>query len=425
MVHGNKECRVLDGPAMPMIGESGMKPYNFKETGHDSVEVNMYGQIVENRPMDWRTGKPSKGLYIVLAEFLEELDAYKEKGEITFRINSVGGDLFAGVAIYNRMTELKGDTTAVVDGLAASAASVILQGAKKRKVFAGSQVMVHGASVFMFGSYNLQGLKKVADRIEGGNKSILEIYESKTGKGKEFLRGLMEKEEWMTGKEAIENGFADELVDAEKPAKLEMTADGKAVIANGIWMPMEGFLHIPKGIPVAEIEAAPIEGAVAIENIVEKQETGGKETMNMQELKEKYPGLVQEIRQEAVADAGGNLAGGGSASAEAENRIRDAVEAERKRLKEIDEIANQIADEKLVQEAKFGEKTMTAQELAFEAMKKQRDEGRNFMNSLKEDAEKSGVYGVEPAPNSGTKTPEEQNLEDIEKGAALIAKGWQ
>lgn len=426
MVQKNKECRILNGPEMPMIGETDMKPYNFKEIGSDSVEVNMYGQVVENRPIDWRTGKPSKGLYIVLAEFLKDLDIYKEKGEITFRINSVGGDLVAGVAIYNRMTELKGDTVAVVDGLAASAASVILQGAKKRKVFAGSRVMVHGASIFMFGRYNLQELKKVADRIEGGNKSILEIYESRTGKKKEFLRGLMEKEEWMTGKEAIENGFADELVETGRPAKLEVTADGKSVIANGIWMPMEGFLHLPKGIPVAEVAVASSMEAKVIENVgLKKQETGGRKDMDIQELKEKYPGLVQQIQQEAVADAGKGVEGGNADHGETEKRISDAVEEERRRLKEIDEIAGQIADEKLVQEAKFGEKAMTAPELAFEAMKRQKNTGEQYLMNMKGDARDSGVFDVDPAPNCGEKTTKEQEMEDVEAGAQLIAKGWQ
>lgn len=420
-----KGYRILNGPGegIAMAGALDMKPYNFKETGPDSVEVNMYGQVVENRPKDWRTGKPSEGLFIVLAEFLKDLDTYKEKGEITFRLNSVGGDLFAGVAIYNRMTQLKGDTITIVDGLAASAASVILQGAKKRKVFVGSQVMVHGASVFMYGSYNRQELQKVADRIEGGNKSILEIYASKTGKEKEFLRGLMDKEEWMTGKEAIENGFADELVETDKPVKLEMSADGRAVIANGIWMPVEGFRNMPGGIPIAAVADVPIAGAEVIEKKKKEQETGGETIMDMQELKAKYPELVQAIRQEALQD---NAPESGAISAEDEKKLKDeAVKKERSRLKEIDEIANQIADKNLVDEAKFGENTMTAQELAFEAMKRQKNAGADFMSALKRDADNSGVKNVKPEPNCGIQILDEQEKEDIANGAAMIARAWQ
>lgn len=409
---GNQE-RLLNGSGVPaIIGEAGMKPYNFKEIGEDAIEVEMYGQVVENRPIDWRTGEPSKGLFIVLSEFLQDLDSYKDKRKITFRLNSVGGDLFAGISIYNRMTELEGDTVTIVDGLAASAASVILQGGKKRKVFAGSQVMVHGASVFMYGSYNQQELKKVEDRIEGGNRSILEVYAAKTGKEKGFLRGLMDKEEWMTGKEAIENGFADELVETGH-VKLEMSADRKAVLANGIWMPMEGFRNIPVGIPVTGASSAIT--AVAIHGIMEKKETGGEEVMDMQGLREKYPELVQQIEQEARQEAG----------AEASGIKEESIRAERERLKEIEEIENQIVDKGLVAEAKFGENPMTAQELAFEAMRRQKGDGDCFMGKLMGDAESSGTKDVKAAPNKGVIGMEEEENEDIANGADLIAKAWK
>ena len=147
--------------------------------------------------------------------------------------------------------------------------------------------------------------------------------------------------------------------------------------------------------------------------------------MDMKELKEKYPDLVQEIRQEAAAGIQNGTAGSGAVPAEEEKRIKDdAVKKERERLKAIDEIASQVADEKLVQEAKFGETPMTAQELAFEALRKQRNAGADFMDALNKDAADSGAGGVKPNPNSGAKTQEEMDMEDIQAGAELIAKGW-
>lgn len=147
--------------------------------------------------------------------------------------------------------------------------------------------------------------------------------------------------------------------------------------------------------------------------------------MDMKELKEKYPELVQQIRQEAAAGAGGGAEGGKAGREEAEKQISAAVEKERRRLKEIDEIAGQIADEKLVQEAKFGEKAMTAPELAFEAMKRQKSAGADFLADMRRDADDSGISDVNPAPNCGEKTPEEQELDDVEAGARLIAEGWK
>lgn len=408
--------RILNGPAGNVSGIMDMKPYNFKETDENSVEVEMYGQVVENRPIDWRTGKSSDGLYIVLAEFLKDLDTYKEKDNITFRINSVGGDLFAGITIYNRISELKGNTVTIVDGLAASAASIILQAGKKRKAFAGSQVMIHGASVFMFGSYNQQDLKKVENRLDGGNKSALETYVSRTGKDKAFLKELMDKEDWMTGQEAIEKGLVDELIETENHVNLSMSADGKMVMSNGIWMPMEGFRNVPKGpIPVMEVATVPVTGmAVINEN---KNETGGEKAMTVAEMRQKYPEAVQQIENEAVENAqGGN----------SEEQIRnDAIRQERERMKAIGEIENQIADKKLVNEAKYGNNPMTAQELAFAAMKQQQNIGQQFLNNLQDDAAQSGTGNVTPTPNAGTKTPEEQELEDDANGAALIAGAWK
>lgn len=410
----NNWYRVLNGPSGAM-GMAEVKAYNFTETGDGEVEVEMYGQVVENRPIDWRTGKPSNGLYIVLAEFLKDLEEYKEKDKLTFRINSVGGDLFAGIAIYNRMSQLKGDTVTIVDGLAASAASVILQGGKKRKAFAGSQVMVHGASVFLFGSYNLQGLKKIQNTIEGGNKSVLEAYAAKTGKDREFLKGLMDKEEWMTGKEAMENGFVDEIIEDKGHVKLMASADGKTVMSNGIWMPMEGLGSLPQGImPMAGVAAAPAIGAEVIE---QEHGIGGQEgIMDLAELKKKYPELVQQIKDEAGQEAQ-------AAGTEAQIRA-EAVKEERERLRQIAEIENQVADKGLVDAAKFGEKPMSAQELAFAAMKRQQAAGAQFMVAMMDDVASSGAEGVLPAPNAGAKTAEEQELEDIANGAKMIAAGW-
>ena len=133
-------------------GSTEIKPYNFVELEDNSVEITMYGNVVQDRPIDFWTGEPVPGLFIVLNEFLQELEKIKEKEQITVRINSGGGELYAAISIYNRLKELKNVIT-IVDGLAASAASIILQAGKIRKVYAGSQVMIHGASLFLYGSY--------------------------------------------------------------------------------------------------------------------------------------------------------------------------------------------------------------------------------------------------------------------------------
>lgn len=128
--------------------------------------------------------------------------------------------------------------------------------------------------------------------------------------------------------------------------------------------------------------------------------------MTKNELMEKYPDLYNEICGEArkeMADA-----------------VDEAVREERTRIQNIDEIAGQVGDEAMVREAKFGEKPMDASQLALAALKKQSQLGSDFLKNMTEDAESSNVEEVTPAPNSGTKSQEEQELQDIMDGAALI-----
>ena len=97
-----------------------------------------------------------------------------------------------------------------------------------------------------------------------------------------------------------------------------------------------------------------------------------------------------------------------------------AVAQEVERMKSIDEIANKIADKTLVEKAKYGETKMSAAELALEALKAQEDAGAKFLNSVKNDADSSGVNNVTPQPN-GNLPQVEEDKNDIAAGAALIA----
>lgn len=406
----NNRWVLVNGPVPAATGISGIQPYNFVETDENSVEVEMYGQVVENRPVDWWTGKPVDGLYIVLAEFLNDLDKYREKDNITFRINSVGGDLYAGISICNRISELKGNTVTIVDGLAASAASIILQGGKTRKIFAGSQVMVHGVSVFLYGSYNAADMEKMAKRVEAGNVAAIETYAKRTGKEKQSIKDMMEREEWMTGQKAIDNGFADELMSEEKEVNLSVTEDHRFILSNGILMPASGFGNLPVNLPVKGIASGFHKNPAVIDKKTTK--TGGK-TMTLEELKKNHPELIEQIENDARQ--------GFRAETDAETMRAEAVRKERERLKEIEQIENQIPDKTLVNSAKYGENTMTAQELAFEAMKKNREAGNEFLENLMDDAGTSGVEAVAPAPNAGQKNKTEMEAEETANMAKMIA----
>lgn len=396
MKNSGLPCQVVE-PAAGSVA----KAYNFSLTGEDELEINMYGEVVESVPVDWWTGKPVEGMYICEKDFLNDLDKYREKGKITVRINSVGGDLYAGLAIANRMKELKAEITTIADALCASAAVAIYQVGSTRKVFSGSQIMIHEPSCYIYGRYDVQGIKKVERQLEAGKKSLIATYKERTGRTEDELEKMITGDCWMTGQEAIDEGFADELIDGEVSA--EITEDGKAVISNGIRFPAEAFFSMPQNLKIIKSTAMHGESLTAM---ADKHEEGGNVTMTKQELMDAHPELYNEIVKEAQEAQ--------------KDTVSNAVRAERDRIREIDEIANSVGDEEMVREAKFGEKPLNASELALAALRKQGQIGNRFLEGMKDDAGVSGAEAVKPAPNSGTRSKEEQELQDIMDGAALI-----
>lgn len=382
------------------VGGCVQKAYDFLETGEDELEINMYGEVVQSIPVDWWTGQPVDGMFISEKDFLEDLDKYREKRRITVRINSVGGDLYAGLAIANRLKDLKAEIVTIADALCASAAVSIYQTGSTRKLYAGSQIMIHEPSCRLFGRYDVQGIQKVARQLEAGKKSLIESYRERTGRTAEELEQMITGDCWMTGQEAVAEGFADEVIEGE--VKTEVTEDNKTVISNGICFPAEAFYSMPRHLTVHRDHVE--NGIVPDQNKL--QQEGGEVLMTKNELMEKYPDLCKEISSEAKE--------------EMRAAVDEAVKAERTRIQNIDEIAGQVGDEAMVREAKFGETPMDASQLALAALKKQSQLGSNFLKNMKEDAESSKAEEVTPAPNSGTKSQEEQEMQDIMDGAALI-----
>lgn len=380
------------------IGKCVKRAYDFLEVEDDELEINMYGEVVESVPVDWWTGKPVEGMFISEKDFLEDLEKYKKKSKITIRINSIGGDLHAGIAIANRIKDLKAEIITIADALCASAAVSIYLTGNTRKLYTGSQIMIHEPSCRLFGRYDVQGIKKVEKQLEACKKSIIESYRERTGRTKEDLEKMVTGDCWMTGQEAVEEGFADEVIEGE--VITEVTEDNKTIISNGICFPAEAFYSMPRHMKVHKNSV----NTCIMQDKNNLQE--GRILMDKNELMEKYPDLYDEI----VKDV----------SNEQQSIIDSAVEEERKRIQNIDEIAGQVGDDEMVREAKFGKNPMDASQLALKALKKQNQIGDNYLKDLKDDVKNSGSGNVEPEPNSGTKSEEEQNYQDVIDGAALI-----
>jgi ATP-dependent protease ClpP protease subunit len=364
----------------------------------DEAEIIFYGEIVSARPTDWWSGEPVKGNFICPEEFLEDLKQVKDKSVIKLRINSVGGDYYTGKAIYSQLKSLKAKKIAIIDGICASAATFIAMAADVIQMPAGSTFMIHDALVFLYGYYNKAGLLELIKMLDSVALSAAETYSNKTKIPVEELLTMMREETWMTGREAVEKGFADELIFENEEISMQMSADRKHLIANGVEHSLLGFKNIPKNIPVVTNSATP-----RIVNI----EQGGKKMFNtVEELRQAYPDLVNQIENNAK-----------------ESGKNEGVVEERERIKSIDEIQNRIGDKNLVNESKYGDKICSAQELAFNFMKKDEAAGSDFQNARKEELKAANTDKVKASANSGNESedPEGSVKNTDEVAIAMLA----
>ena len=145
------------------------------------------------------------------AMFKEEL--YSGDGPITLHINSPGGDCFAASQIYTMLMEYPHDVTVQIDGMAASAASVIAMAGTRVQMSPTSMMMIHNPFTMAMG--DSEEMRKAIQLLDEVKESIINAYEIKTGQSRTKLSHLMDSETWMNAWKAKELGFCDEVMFAE------------------------------------------------------------------------------------------------------------------------------------------------------------------------------------------------------------------
>ena len=149
--------------------------------------------------------------------FKDELD--EGSGNITVWINSPGGDVFAAAQIYNMLRDYKGSVTVKIDGMAASAASVIAMAGDTTLMSPVAMMMIHNPVTIAAG--NTGDMAKAIDMLNEVKESILNAYEMKTGMNRVKLSHMMDDETWFNAKKAVELGFADRILFSEEKKKEE------------------------------------------------------------------------------------------------------------------------------------------------------------------------------------------------------------
>ncbi|HBP27936.1 MAG TPA: peptidase S14 [Advenella kashmirensis] len=144
--------------------------------------------------------------------------------DVTVMINSPGGSMFEGIAIYNLFREYSGKVTVKVMGIAASAASIIAMAGNEIQMSESSFLMIHNAWVVAAGNRN--DLVSIAAQLEPFDKAMTSVYVSRTGQSAEDIAEMMDNETYINGQEAVDTGFADSLFDepTDKKAKDKVAA---------------------------------------------------------------------------------------------------------------------------------------------------------------------------------------------------------
>lgn len=172
------------------------------------------GQEIEERTLFLDGAIASEGWFdddITPALFKDELNS--GKGDITVWINSPGGDCFAAAQIYNMLRDYKGKVTVKVDGIAASAASVVAMAGDRVLVSPVSMIMIHNPATIAMGDHN--EMQKAIEMLDAVRDSIINAYALKTGLSRNKLAKLMEAETWMDAAKAVELRFADSVIERD------------------------------------------------------------------------------------------------------------------------------------------------------------------------------------------------------------------
>ena len=194
----------------------------FQAKGNQSAEIWLYDQIGASF---WGDGISAKA-------FQKELTALGKVNTINLRINSPGGEVFDGLAIYNQLKQHPARIVVDVDGLAASIASVIAMAGDEIRMAGNAMMMIHNAHGMAVGDAG--EMHRMAALLTQINANIADTYAERTAQTAPQLRAWMDDETWMTADVAVQHGFADAV-----------TSEQQVSACFGM---LENFRHVPEAL---------------------------------------------------------------------------------------------------------------------------------------------------------------------------------
>lgn len=364
--------------------------WQVKNLAGNDAELILYGTISDT---SWW------GDEITPKQFVEDIKGLGSIDTLTVRINSGGGDVFAAQAIGAQLDSLNKagtETVCRIDGLCASAATIIASHCSKVVANSDALYMIHLPSVYLFDACDENDLQAYLNELQAVKDSILQLYAKKTGREMDELTDWMNATTWFTANEAKEDGFIDEVDEAAEPSQIENRSGALFVnsVDTGLCMD-EAPDYVKEALRkqrtfsnTTKPAAAP--GYKEEPKMAENQKPGAPAApaiTTVDALRTAYPDLVSQIENETA---------------------QSATNTERARIKDIEDMTTAGA-EASAYDAKYGEKPMDAAAYAIAQMKAQKAAGKKAVQDAEDDADESGANAV------GQAVPASNNQDNGEK----------
>lgn len=328
-------------------------------------ELQLYGEISDIDSSWWNGAQ-----YITPQKFLDDIAPLRNKQEIIIRLNSGGGNLFVGLQIANILKGIQAKKVCMIEGIAASAATLIACACDEVKLYSNSLFMVHKPKAGFFDFGEDSDFDKVSNMLKVCKDSSIEIYKQKTGKSYEELSAIIDNETWFLGQAAVDFGFCNEVI--EQNLSVEMT-ENRFLIVNSIAHNLVGcknYDDLKRKIMSNKTNKGGI--------------TNMTKEMTVETLQKEYPNLYNAI-----------------------------LKQERQRLEELDNIACYV-DAEMLHKAKYLAE-MSAKDLCYEAMQQGKIHFTNYQKDWQKDRQDSGVQNV-----IGRETQQQQKEQNINYFAKVL-----
>ena len=344
--------------------EKNPKYWEFKNVVDRSATLKIYGDISKYAWWD--------NSVVTASNFTTELDNLEDIDTLNLCIDSLGGVVTEATTIYNALKRFKKEKNVkivtFIDGIAASAASFIAMAGDEICMGLGASFMIHNIQGGKYGES--RDLRQTADLMDKLKENIIDIYKTQTNLSREEISDLMDKTSWMTSQEALDYGFIDKIENYEDVEEEKLSNLFTEELVNHVVLPKRVEEYRNK-------------------NFENKPAGKGKGEDEM-------PFTQEEVN----------------------NMVNSAVEAERKRIKELEAIpTNTVGAKEMVNKAKF-DAPLTPQEVTYNIMTSNEFKAQQEVQVIMNEQEENGVNKIGNPPPSSESGKED---EEIKNNAKMIA----